>query len=551
MRTHALLALSTALLIVASPLAALDLSDTVLGNRTAYIPPQCYTKTIDAAGTAHNPCQTCHVRSRAPHYINDQDLQLSYAFPELALKNPWTNLFVDRSAEVAATAREEILAYVRQDNYRDAERQNILAARLQPPPAEWDVNGDGAWGGYIPDVAFDFDDAGFDIGPDGQMTGWRAFAYQPLPGTFWPTNGSTDDVMIRLPEAYRQTADGTPDRAIYALNLATVEALIKRADVAIPRTDEVALGTDLDRDGMLGTATQITFVFDPKAGEVMHYLGRAGALQDAGEAPLAAGLFPLGTEFLHSVRYIDFEGDRIAMAPRLKELRYMRKTRWLTYFDRQEGALAEAKERNSFPDRIAMFFGDAETGISNGTGWRLQGFIEDAAGDLRPQSFEETVFCMGCHGGIGVNDDDVLAFPRKLDADAVQGGWYHWTQHGLYGVPDRMRADGLPEYAHYLRTNGAGDEFRGNAELISRWLDEDGALTPEAAEGFRHDVSALLYPSPERALDLNAAYRMIVREQSFTKGRDATVTPQENVWRAVEQDQPTGITEPQAPWYQR
>ena len=129
MRTHALLALSTALLIVASPLAALDLSDTVLGNRTAYIPPQCYTKTIDAAGTAHNPCQTCHVRSRAPHYINDQDLQLSYAFPELALKNPWTNLFVDRSAEVAATAREEILAYVRQDNYRDADGQNILAER--------------------------------------------------------------------------------------------------------------------------------------------------------------------------------------------------------------------------------------------------------------------------------------------------------------------------------------------------------------------------------------------------------------------------------------
>ena len=43
---------------------------------------------------------------------------------------------------------------------------------------------------------------------------------------------------------------------------------------------------------------------------------------------------------------------------------------------------------------------------------------------------------MGCHGGIGVNDDDVLAFPRKLDTDAVQGGWYHWTQQGLYGVPD-------------------------------------------------------------------------------------------------------------------
>ena len=50
-----------------------------LGNPTAFIPPQRYTKTRDAAGVVHNPCFTCHVRGRTPNAINDQDLQLSYA----------------------------------------------------------------------------------------------------------------------------------------------------------------------------------------------------------------------------------------------------------------------------------------------------------------------------------------------------------------------------------------------------------------------------------------------------------------------------------------
>ena len=534
--------------------AETDLTGTLLGNVTAYIPPQCYTETVDAKGEAHNPCFACHVASRAPHYINDGDLQLSYAFPGPALKNPWTNLFVDRSAAVAATDPAEIAAWVRQDNYFDAAGDIVLAGKLAHPPAGWDADHDGVWAGYVPDIRFHFDDEGFDRAPDGGLTGWRAFAYLPLPGTFWPANGSTDDVMIRLPAAYREAADGTPDLAIYKLNLAIVEALMKRQDVPIPATDEVALGVDLDRDGNLGTAVQVTFDWAPRIGRDMSYVGRAGALQQAGEAPLAAGLYPLGTEFAHTVRYLDPtpEGG-VSLSPRLKELRYMVKSRWQTYFDRQEGALAEEKEAFDYPDRTAMFFGDVETGISNGTGWRLQGFIEDAAGALRPQSFEETVFCMGCHGGVGANDDDTFAFPRKLGAEAPQGGWSHWSQTGgLRGVPELVRADGEPEYAHYLRVNGAGDEFRSNAELIAKWLDASGALEADKAAQFRDDVSQLLYPSPERALQLDAAYREIVREQSFTRGRNATILPQDgHVHREVEQDEPTGVETVEAPWYRR
>ena len=532
-----MLRLTTALLLAAAPALAGELV-----NRTAHIPPQCYTKTRDAQGVAHNPCQTCHTRARPPHYVNDQDLQLSYALPGPALVNPWSNLFVDRRAEVGAPDPDEILAWVRDDNYAP------LAARLTALPEGWDADGDGRWSGYRPDAWFAFDEAGFDHAPDGRLTGWRAFAYRPLPGTFWPTNGSADDVLIRLPEAYRQSADGVDSVELYALNLAIVEALITRADVAIAATDEAALGVDLDRDGALGMTDRLAFAFAPKAGETMHWLGRAERLPRS-EAPLAAGLFPLGTEFLHTVRYLDVQGGAVTMAARLKELRYMRKTRWLSYADRQEAALKEVKERADFPDRIRLFEGDAELGVANGTGWRLQGFIEDASGALRPQSFEETVFCVGCHGGVGATDDDTFAFARKLGAGAFQGGWYHWRQKGLAGTPDLIRADGTGDYAHYLMTNGAGDEFRANIELAEAWL-EGGTLPAARAEALEADIAPLILPSAERALALNAAYRLIVREQSFRLGRDASLAPMEaTVWREVEQDAPTGVTTPEAPWY--
>ncbi|SEB00924.1 hypothetical protein [Rubrimonas cliftonensis] len=165
----------------------------------------------------------------------------------------------------------------------------------------------------------------------------------------------------------------------------------------------------------------------------------------------------------------------------------MRKTRWQTYYDRQEGALAGARERNernAFPDRIALFFGD-ETGISNGAGWRLQGAIEDEAAALRLQSFEETVFCMGRHGGIGMNDDDALVFPRKFGAEALRGGWRHWSQKAISGMPDLLRA------------HGEGDQLRADAELIEKWLEADRTLSDEKAALIRGDVAPLILPSWE------------------------------------------------------
>lgn len=58
------------------------------------------------------------------------------------------------------------------------------------------------------------------------------------------------------------------------------------------------------------------------------------------------------------------------------------------------------------------------------------------------------------------------------------------------------------------------------------------------------DVSSLLLPSPERARQLNKAYRALVRAQAFGRGRDATVQAAGNVHRRVSPDQDTGIQAP-------
>src|SRR3546814_2423290 len=75
--------------------------------------------------------------------------QLSYAFPLLRsaekVRNDWKNFFVDRRPAIAATADDEILRYVRRDNYRDARGRIELTQRLQRVPTRWDVTGNGKW----------------------------------------------------------------------------------------------------------------------------------------------------------------------------------------------------------------------------------------------------------------------------------------------------------------------------------------------------------------------------------------------------------------------
>lgn len=518
-------------------------TDSAIGNPTAYIASQCYTKTGDAAGGAHNPCYACHADGKAPNYVIDSDLQTAYSFPGPALSNPWTNLFVDNAAAVDAISDREILDYVRTSNYIADDGGLILADLLRHLPPNWDLRGDGRWDGYIPDSYFDFDGQGFDRDPAGGYTGWRAFAYYPFLGTFWPTNGSTDDVLMRLGPEFRENDQGAFDLQIYKVNLAIVEALIKRRDIPIEPVDERRLGVDLDKDGVLSNAARIAYDWAPAEGRAMSFVGKARQLQSEGRVTPAAGLFPPGTEFLHSVRYIDPKPDgSIALAPRMKELRYARKVTDYPYYVLEQSAQQDARERHLDPDAIRQVTGDMEKGLFT-QGWRYQGFIEDRNGDLRPQTKEETLFCMGCHGGIGATTDTVFSFPRKFgdSADAL-AGWTYWSQRDLNGVPDPRRPDGIGEYAHYLAQNGAGDEFRANDEIMTRFFDANGNLRQAALERLRDDVGYLLYPSTARAVALDKAYRVIVAKQSFVRGRDAHVAPLATVHRQVDQGQATGVT---------
>jgi hypothetical protein len=399
----------------------------------------------------------------------------------------------------------------------------------------------------MPDAYFRFDDEGFDLDPEGHLTGWRAFGYYPFVGTFWPTNGSTDDVFIRLAASFQRNLAGEFDRAVYKTNLAIVESLIRRRDIAIEPVDEAALGgVDLDRDGIIGTAEWVRYDWAPREGHLMWYVGQALEEQRAGRVHLAAGLYPEGTEFLHTVRYIDIdEAGGNQLAARMKEVRHARKRYWMTYAELDSRMAAETKEKHDFPDRVRVFRGNLESGVSNDQGWVYSALIEDAEGQLRPQSYEELAFCVGCHGGMGATTDSSFAFPRRFEADGFQRGWHHWSQKGLDGLPEPLRRDGEPEYAFYLAANGAGDEFRQNREVRERFFSADGELKPEMLERLSEDISVLLYASPERAMQLNKAYRVIVREQSFIEGRDAMIeTAGFNVHPWVDQNTPTGVEEP-------
>lgn len=521
---------------------AIDLTDITISNRTVYLTSQCYTKTESADGGVHNPCFTCHISPTQPNFLNDSNLQLELPFPQQALTNPFNNLFEDRSARVEAISDEEILEYVATDNYKSSDGTIMLATLLRDLPANWDIDGDRQWDGYIPDCHFNFDNQGFDRDAQGALTGWRAFGYYPFLGTFWPTNGSTDDVLIRLDTPFQENENGVFDLEVYKLNLAIVETMVKQRDISISPVDESRYQIDLNNNGVFDQAAII--VHKPENnGTGMSYAGRARLLQQAGELEIASGLYPVGTEFLHSVRYLQpMDDGTVAMSKRMKELRYAHKESWYTYGEIWQVAERENAERTLNDDAVRAIVGDLERGMRD-QGWRYQGFIEDPDGHLRPQSQEENFACTGCHYGTGATMDTVFSFTRKFGHDSFQHGWHHWSQQGLAGIPEPLREDGKYEYTHYLQQNGAGDEFRGNQEVIARFFNPDGSLITAQIEALHDDIALLLFPSRERALSLNKAYRTIVEDQDFNRGRDANIKPVENVHQSITvRNQPTGIS---------
>lgn len=475
-------------------------TDDRIGNNEAPIPPQCYTRTDGR----HNPCYTCHQmydrrEEDRLNQLDDGPLQGEYEFSEEGATNHWTNLFVDRTEWLAAIGDRAIRAYVDQDNY------SPLASRLR----------ERGWKGFIPDLqgfqegAAAFDEQG--LARDGSA--WVAFNYKPFLGTFWPTNGATDDVVVRLPKPFREI-DGVFDRATYFVNLTLVELTVKNLDRAtLFSVDEAPLGVDLDGDGTLGRAREVR--------RLSHYVG------DARGIAVTAHQFPQGTELMHSVRYLGLDAeDRVVVPRRMKELRYMRKVNVLARHVIEGRYARERKEK--LQGELPSYLHRGDEGFDNGLGWFIKGFIEDYEGNLRPQSYEEDMFCMGCHTSVGTTRDSTFSMARKV---AGAEGWGYIDLRGMKDVPNVSEPGG--EILNYLRRAGGGSEFRANPEMLERWYRPDGSVDEEKVR--QSDVYTLVTPSPRRALDLNKAYTHIVRHQSFVFGRDATWQPPENVLRTVDE----------------
>jgi hypothetical protein len=397
------------------------------------------------------------------------------------------------------------------------------------------MTGHADYAGYVPDLDFakGFDDEGF--AKDG--SGWRAVRYKPFPGTFWPTNGSADDTMIRLPAAFRADAAGKPSRAVYAANLAILEASMCSDPFAFDKdvrrdvgpVDETAAGVDLDGDGKL--SSRVTTI----VGLPARFVGGAS------KVPVVRRLYPEGVEFLHSVRYLDPDAPALA-ATRMKELRYSRKERFTDPLGMSQlyRKLKNDDADITVPEQPHSFDGTALTGLTNDFGWRLQGFIEDGAGRLRVQTREEHLFCMGCHTEAGITVDQTFAFARKVP------GADGWRPQDLRGMKDAAQVrHAEPEVLTYVRRVGGGDEFRGNAEFRDRFAPGGVVAAAEilrAAPGGDRDLAWLLAPSRARALELDKAYLAIVRAQSFAHGRDASSRPAANVFAELtDADKSTGL----------
>ena len=189
-----------------------------------------------------------------------------------------------------------------------------------------------------------------------------------------------------------------------------------------------------------------------------------------------------------------------------------------------------------------MVRGNQEFGVSNRLGWQYRGFIEDREGKLRPQTHEELVFCVGCHSGIGATSDSNFSFTRKLDD--VETGYLSGVAT-IYsdntGLLARSEKKVSPEfaailagYAGYFEHNGSLNDFR-NLGINVR-----GPLTAQR-------LQVLLWPDEKSAMLMNKAYRTIVQEQSFTRGRDAVTSPLVHILHDVEEGATTGVTMPVQP----
>jgi len=469
-------------------------------NPESVIPPQCYTKT----DSVNNPCYVCHQTSmdrKRPNFMGDGALQGDYQFSEVGMSNSWVNLFKGRSEAIAKISDAEIDEWVSEDNFQSW--QEWLKAQATDHPAQA-MNLEKL---AYPEQAFD--EQGF--AKDGSH--WVAYNYKPFPSAFWPTNGATGDAMIRLPKVFREK-NGKYHRDVYLANLSLLELAVKNLEeISVSNIDETVVGADLDGDGEIGMVDTI--------------IARSTYVADAADQSVAYMLYPEETEFLHSVRYlgVNDQGD-IFNAPRMKELRYMRKHKFKSAESLKNSYYREAKEKEF--EQLPKTINIHERGIDNSFGWTINAFIEDAHGELRQQVHQELAFCNGCHKTVGSTIDQIFSFARKVDGS---DGWKYIDLTKMHDAPNLGETKG--EFLTYFERVKGGDEFRQNEEMLALWFDEHGEVDAEKVKAAT-SLYELITPSPERARALNKSYRSIVSEQSYIYGRDPVLSPATNVLEQVD-----------------
>ncbi|MGB5445207.1 MAG: hypothetical protein WBM99_06835 [Psychromonas sp.] len=524
------------------------------------VPAQCYTETSNGR---QNACLFCHsnglynagVGNNNPQAgaIEIVNFQIDYGFDPLSTTAPyasinrWENTLYPQklAAQVTKlgidTAQWNMQDYIRSDNWQAAYDQRLGS------PKDWDSGYDHAmrlFPGLNPSD-LPADDDGFVRTKHAQntlfndnfggITGWRAINFMPY-GIFTPINGSVSGIYIRLPKKFIQTAQGEFDLSIYVQNLTLLEQAISNQPALLKNT---------------------------------HYLGAAA------DEEIILGVYPKGTEFAHPLHYVDTDADGISevsdfpgtRSQHVKEIRYMYK------YENHDPMMATPGEGKG----DSIYGRDDQGWVNNGAGWILAGYIEDSAGQLRPQNREELTQCIGCHSGYkstefpnfssgtGNTVDSTWAFPRKLPGAS---GWQEMNYLGYqkdqraefagvistHSEPLNRSAD-QGEFGLFLQyVVGASlygdmpEQFENNFEAlitIGKGYEQNWpALDTTSAEGFDLTSKArqsllrafvkkgdylsadgqikafLLYPTKDNALEAARRYRQVVATQRYQFGKD-------------------------------
>jgi len=539
-----------------SPMIAKARSRSLFENPYANIPAQCY---IETSHGTQNACLFCHSNAPARQGLGNTlaqagadssvgNLQLHYAFspsdrftksPNI---NPWENILFPQSIDRAMRKQNirshkwDMASYIKEDNWTPAykNKQGVPtqsnsgikddAFRLFPAlnPLSLPADKDGFVRTMIQKESLFRDTKGFN-------TGWRSINFMPY-GIFSPHTGSVSAVYIRLKTLFMQNTHGVYTLDIYNKNLQLLEKAIQ----------------------------------DRLSPNETHYLGKAKHIA------IDKGLFPLGTEFVHPLHYVDTKAKRFKglRANRIKELRYSYKYK-----------MFYPTEVTHKEEDAPLYYQEEESWIDNGAGWYLSAFIEDSQGRLRGQTPEELLQCVGCHSstygfepaqftsGTGNTIDTVWSFSRKFSEEL---GWKEMDYMGYKKNPFALnnttsgiaqrgdpinRETKIGEFRYFLN-HVVGASLYGN---MPKSMEDYLKKTIQKTKGYSEDFpvlnfssvhslkhtqtlrlalmreftakkdyldmngfiqAPLLYPTRDEALEKAKGYRKIVATQRFKQGKE-------------------------------